>query len=327
MILLSLLACNDQFWLRTDGADLRVQVDGNVDSGTILLLLHGGPQGDGFTYNQGLASDLIEEEFGVAYFDQRGQGASRGAVGTPSIQQVADDTAALVRALKARYGADTEVWLYGHSWGGMLGTATILDTDIQPELAGWIDADGSHDYPLNDIYTLEMFVEVGTAEIEAGSDYSAEWGDIVDRAQTVLDRGEVREDDSYWMNSTAFEVEDYLDQVVYEEPLALGTMIRDWTFRPVSQITMKLPGAMAASALNTEAYETSYTDRLGEIEIPSLFLYGAYDFVTPSQLGQDAFDRVSGTATFSVLDGSGHSSMMNQPEAYAEEIITFVNEN
>ena len=57
-----------------------VFVEGNLNSNTFIILLHGGPGGDSHTYNTGITyfSDQMEEEFVMVYYDQRGSGTSMG---------------------------------------------------------------------------------------------------------------------------------------------------------------------------------------------------------------------------------------------------------
>lgn len=325
ILLLTTLACTpgDYWYFRTDGVDLPVRVEGNLDSGVILLLLHGGPGGSAVDYNYGLDTELLEAEFATAYFDQRTQGGTHGRYSADmlTIHQVATDTANLVDALRARYGDDTSVWLYGHSWGGMLGTATLLDTDA--DVDGWIESAGSHDYPLNDRYTAEMYIARGTEEIEAGSEHSAEWREIVDFASS-LDLDDISDDDSLQLNQYAFEAEGYVDlaEGAWGQESGILVALRNPTVKATSAVS----GLSGGSRLNMDAQDTSYTPRLNEIDVPSLFIYGDSDFVCPQQLGLDAYEAASTDAKeFVVLEESGHSLMVNQPEAYADALITFVN--
>lgn len=323
--LLLTLGCTpgDYWYFRTDGVDLPVRVEGNLDSGVVLLLLHGGPGGSAVDYNIGLDAELIEDTYAMAYYDQRGQGGTHGRFGTDSytVQQVADDNASLVRALRARYGDDTSVWLYGHSWGGMLGTATLLDTDA--DVDGWIESAGSHDYPLNDIYSAEMLLAAAAEEIEAGSEYTADWERIQRRVERILEDGEISDYESVDLNIMAYDAEGYVElaEGEYGEESYLGLLVGS----PISLLTAWWSGLDGSTLLNEDAQEISYTERLDEITVPSLFLYGDRDFICPPQLGRDAHERVSTEATeFILYEDAGHSLMINHPRQYAEDIIGFV---
>ena len=318
---------SDYWYFRTEGVDLPVRVEGKLDSGVILLMLHGGPGGSAVDYNYGYDTDLLEDAFAVAYFDQRSQGGTHGNYGAEmlTIQQVATDTANLVDALRDRYGQDKQVWLYGHSWGGMLGTATLLDTDA--DVDGWIEAAGSHDYPLNDVYTAQRFI-TQAADVALDSDVSqedAEFWDEVGAFAGGLDLEEISSADSLQLNQYGFEAESHVDLASSDE---FGSgLLRYMLLNPTVKSTSWFSGLWGGNALNDDAFTTSYTPRLGEIAVPSLFIYGDLDFVCPKELGQDGFNALEaqGIPTdFVVLEASGHSLMVNQPEAFAEEIITFV---
>ena len=325
--LLLTLGCTpgDYWYFRTDGVDLPVRVEGNLDSGVVLVMLHGGPGGSAVDYNIGLDAELIEDAYAIAYYDQRGQGGTHGRFDTASytVQQVADDNANLVRAIRARYSDDTSVWLYGHSWGGMLGTATLLDTDA--DVDGWIESAGSHDYPLNDTYSAEMLLSVAAEEIAAGGEYTADWERTQRRVERILEDDEISDYESVDLNIMAYDAEGYVElaEGAYGEESLLGLLVGN----PTSLLTAWWSGLDGSTLLNEDAQKISYTERLDEITVPSLFLYGDRDFICPAQLGRDAHDRVSTEATdFILYEDAGHSLMVNHPRQYAADIITFVEE-
>lgn len=320
-----MLGCTpgDYWYFRTDGVDLPVRVEGNLDSGVVLVMIHGGPGGSAVDYNLGLDAELLEDAFAVAYYDQRGQGGTHGNFDASryTIQQVADDNANLVRAIRARYGQDTSVWLYGHSWGGMLGTATLLDTDV--DVAGWIESAGSHDYPLNDIYTADMLTRVGQEELDAGTDYRSEWRTVIEDVERIVEDDEINDNEALDLNIMAGEVESYLDLPIgdFGDESILWYLLRN----PTVGLTSGWAGVTGSSRLNEDAQQTSYTERLGEITVPSLFVYGDLDFVCPKELGRDAYERVNTDATeYVVFEDAGHSLMVNFPRQYANTIIDFV---
>ncbi len=320
------LGCSDAdtWYFRTDGVDLPVRVEGNLDSGLVLLMLHGGPAGSSVYYNWGLDTELIEDEFAVAYYDQRGQGGTHGSYGwdTLTVAQLAEDNANLVQALRARYGEDLDVWLYGHSWGGMLGTATLLDTDA--EVDGWIEASGSHDYPANDIYTAELLLEIGAREIAEGSAYSARWRGIMETVEDSQLDG-IDRDEAVTNTWLGHEAEGLVEQYWADESVGEETLIEIVLRDPTAAITAAWSGWVPGRRVDLDAQSYAYTERLNEITIPSLFIYGDLDFVCPAQLGRDAYERVDTDAKeFVLFEDAGHSPMSNYPEEYAETIIEFV---
>jgi len=325
LFLLMILGCaqGDYWYFRTDGVDLPVRVEGNLDSGVFLLMLHGGPQGSAAYYNWGLDTEILEDAYAMVYYDQRGQGGTHGRFDEAAytVQQLADDNRNLVRAMYARYGDDSSIWLYGHSWGGMLGTATLLDTDA--EVAGWIESAGSHDYPLNDIYSAELLIEVGEKAVTDGGEYAEEWADVIARVESIQVDG-IDAEEGWPLNTIAIEASGYVEEVWPEnvdEESTLYILLND----PTAVATAWWSGRGAGKLVDDSALNLSYTDRLNEITVPSLFLYGSLDFVCPPQLGRDAYERVDTDATeFVVFEDAGHSLMANYPEEYADTIINFV---
>lgn len=316
---------DEVFYVRTHGADMPVYLHGNTASGAIVILLHGGPGDSGLGYRTGEYYKLLEKEFGVAYWDQRGQGGSHGhySVDDVTIARMVEDLHAVVRVLKYRFGEDYSLFIMGHSWGGTLGTAYMLHQDYQHEVKGWIEVDGAHDIPLLNKEAIKMFISIGTSEIQQGNHVS-KWTEIVNFALSV-DTNNISFDEGDQINEYAFQAEELLDKV-YPIPYSDISGFSNAFLQPTNPLTSSLAAINTDNLLYEEVETTSYTDELNSITIPCLFLWGKYDFVVPPYLGQSAFDRVSSTDKKLVLfEHSGHSPMDNEPEAFADEMITFVN--
>ena len=74
-----------------------------------------------------------------------------------------------------------------------------------------------------------------------------------------------------------------------------------------------------------EVVNNSFTPELHIIKIPCLFLWGKYDFVVPSTLGHDAYNRVSSAdKKIIIFEKSGHSPMLNQADEFVEAVSGFV---
>ena len=130
----------DVLYLRHKGADMPAHVYGNIPSKTFMILLHGGPGGNGLEYRGGRYVEDLEKEIAVVYWDQRGQGNSRGNghQETLNMDLLLDDLDQLVVMLKHQYGDDINLFLYGHSWGGTYGTKYMMSEARQVQFNGWI---------------------------------------------------------------------------------------------------------------------------------------------------------------------------------------------
>lgn len=312
----------ERFFFRTDGAELAVQIDGSIGSKTFILLLHGGPGGSGYEYNSGTYAAQLEEKYAMVYLDQRGQGASQGNydLETISLQQFSDDIYALSQFLKQKYGQDISLFLMGHSWGGTTGTHALLYTDVQDEIKGWIEVDGAHDIPLLNREALKMYLTIGKAEIANGNN-TDRWQEIVDFAAGV-DTLNISGGDGGQINRYGFEAEGLIEAV---NESTGGESSHSFWVSPIASLAAVSSGQATANAINLETESIAMTDLLDRISVPSLFLWGKYDFVVPPALGIGAFDRVnSQDKELVIFEHSGHSPMDTEPERFVAAVVGFV---
>ena len=85
------------------------------------------------------------------------------------------------------------------------------------------------------------------------------------------------------------------------------------------------------AALHKDSYlktiEASLSfDRSAEIDrisVPTLLLYGEHDRLTPPAIGQALHDRIAGSE-FAVIEGAGHLSNIERPEAFNAALLAFL---
>lgn len=313
----------DRFYFQQDGADLAVEVNGQINSGTFILLLHGGPGGGSYGYNSGLYSELLEEDYAMVYLDQRGQGASQGVypVEEITLQQFADDAYNLVRLLKARYGSESNIFLMGHSWGGTTGTYTLLNTPVEEEISGWIEVDGAHDIPMINKEAIKMFLSIGAEEIDAGKEVDS-WQEIIDFASGV-DTNNITVEDGGAINTHGYTAEGLLSQIeTSDTPVEYSHALLT---RPIFSLNTVFANMATSNAIVEETEATSLSSQLSEITTPALFLWGKYDFVVPPALGISAFNLFgSQEKELVIFEFSGHSPMDSEPELFVGAITKFV---
>lgn len=314
----------ERFYFRHDGADLAVQIDGNRASKTFILLLHGGPGGGSAAYNAGVYADRLEEQYAMVYMDQRGNGASQGnyAKSDLTLAQNSEDVVALAKFLKKRYGDDISLFLMGHSWGGMTSAHALIHTDIQSILKGWIEVDGAHDFGKNNIEAVKLFKVVGDESIAAGYQV-AYWNEVLERINQI-DTNAITDEDEGYMNSTGFEAEQRIEAIV--SPISGGEGPAYGILNsPDIGLAIYLSNNFGNPILNADSKENPLTDRLDEITIPSLFLWGKYDLVVPPALGESALERVNTPhKSMVIFEHSGHSPMSNEPDLFVDEVVKFV---
>jgi pimeloyl-ACP methyl ester carboxylesterase len=264
----------------------------------------------------------MEEKYAMVYLDQRGQGASQGNYNEADVtlQQFSDDIYALVKFLKQKYGQDISVFLMGHSWGGTTGTHALLNTDVQNEIKGWLEVDGAHDIPLLNKEAIKMFIEIGNQELTNGNN-TERWQAIVDFANGV-DTNNITIDEGGQINSFGFEAEGLIADIHEGEG---GTPSHGFLTSPIASVAGLLSGNLTASAILEETEAAAMTNEIGKITIPTIFLWGKYDFVVPPALAYTAFEKVNTTEKEVIIfEHSGHSPMDNEAELFASTVEQFV---
>ncbi len=310
-------------YLRNQGVDMPAYVYGNISSKTFVILLHGGPGGNGLEYRSGIYVEDLEKEVAMVYWDQRGQGNSRGNghKETLDMDLLLDDLDKLVTLLKNQYGSDISLFLFGHSWGGTYGTKYMMSQARQDQFKGWIEADGAHDIPRLNIEAIKMFITIGEDQIAKGTEVD-KWKEIVDFARGV-DTLNITDEIGGEINGHGHKAEGLLSEVKGGEYDGIQMPILR---NPTDPISGAVAGSFTANRLLSSGIENiALTDSLHKITLPSLFLWGKYDFVVPPQLGLDAVNGVSSAKKELIIyEHSGHSPMNGEGKEFASDILEFI---
>lgn len=310
--------------VRHKNADMPAYIFGNGTEKIFLITLHGGPGDLGLGFRSTMFKEQIESEYAVVYFDQRGSGMSQGSYDENgiNIDIMAEDVLALVQVIKKNYGDDSRFFMLGHSWGGTLGTATLLKD--QDEFLGWIELDGAHNPSGIYFEYLTTFERVADEQIALGN--SIEYWESVKELVYEVDRNSYSDDDFYKLNGESFDAERELESAGFiNEPNNDADLIFEYDiFAAIWNI-----GIIQSIFIDQGLFESvDYTPRLSEITIPSLFLWGKYDMVVPPIYGQQAFDSIGSTIKELVIfENSGHSPLASEPDLFAETVLRFMNDN
>ncbi len=286
--------------LSWDGHTTWYRVEGDLGGAKApLILLHGGP---------GVPHDYLESMREVAtrgrpvvFYDQLGCGRSEHLRDAPADFWTVDLFKRELAALIDHLGAGAGYHLYGQSWGGMLALEHALDHPsglksmiLANSLAStklWVkEADRPcADLPPDVQATLKKHEEAGTTDDDAYTE-----------AMFVFYNKHLCRLDPYpeeVMRSFAGMME---DNTVYStmwgpsEFTCTGDALKDW----------------------------DVTDRLGEIDIPTLILSGRHDESTPA-VNEPMRDRIAGSE-WVVLEQSAHMSHVEEKERTHELVEDFL---
>jgi pimeloyl-ACP methyl ester carboxylesterase len=299
----------DYFFLKNNGAVMPVWVRGNLNSGTILITVHGGPggTGHGFILSEGFKE--LEKSYTVVYWDQRFSGLSQGNPdkSTLTIEQFVDDVSKTVTLIEHKYPGK-KLFLLGHSWGGGLAAAYLGQNNNQSKFSGWIDVDGS---VRDDIEEQEIKKWILQRVPEHYNEDPEFWQFIVD-----------------WYDNHPFPL--YSDEEPYLYISALnGDAIKDPGY-PVAELVFSSPFSLAIYSNNVDqslGNGIDFTNEIRNIKIPSLIMWGKEDGILPDTLSFYTYNQLgTGISDKSVIriPGSAHSPFIDQPVIFAESVKQFI---
>ena len=135
----------------------------------------------------------------------------------------------------------------------------------------------------------------------------------------------ITEKESIEINYNGFEAEEWLTEDGVMSVSETGGNKVSYFFGPVNPLTSFLSGNITNFTLSNEIENTSLTSQLFKVTIPTLVLWGKYDFVVPPSLGFDTYNNISSVKKDIVIfEKSGHSPMSNEWRAYSDAIISFI---
>ena len=161
---------DNQFHVYHKQSYIQVRVRGNTASRKILLFVQGGPGSNSLDFAQVDFPEwrnTLEQEFAVAYYDQRGMGNRQGTFEMKEVttQDWIEDLHAVAAVLKQKY--DAQIYLMGHSYGGYLtlrymqhyGAKGIPTKDINNSGPATTDGDRTLRWQLRHTYLEESATE------------------------------------------------------------------------------------------------------------------------------------------------------------------------
>lgn len=314
----------DHFFLENNGATMPVYVEGNINSNKILIMVHGGPGDGALYYNTDEATNIAEKEFAMVYWDQRLAGITQGNKSDVSINAYTEDLGKLIFLLRSRYGHSKKIYLIGHSWGGLLVPLFLEEGNNQSQVSGWIQVDGVHDYALNDQVIRSSLIDFGNNEI-AAKHHVEDWQKIVDYCVGNDPKGNYHVGRK--LNGYAHEAEDLIGEISKGKSTfkTIKYLMREYRF-PITSFLSNGVYNNFIKKIDEQAYSEKVSSRLGSITLPTLLLWGKYDFVCPPAMGDEIRNNISSTdVTSKIFNNSGHNAMMNEPVAFWTAVTDWMN--
>lgn len=319
------------FHVKVDDANLPVWIKGNTASNKLLIFINGGPgltsldiaRADLFQW-----SDRLEEEVAMVYYDQRGCGNAQGKLNQNklTVEQYVTDLDAIILVLSHQY-PKANIYLMGHSFGGFVGASYLLTANLADKISGWVCIDGAYnfDYDLSWQYRKNFLSNIAREEIDKGLD-TMHWNAALDWVLSNP-RIETRQQKKEWGEFIGNPGE----RIIPEENLSIS--LRQYLGIGFASSYNPFPAYLSGNLeivndrLNADVEGVNLIQRVNEITLPSLFIWGRYDDLITPEEGQVVFDNL-GTAEqdkyFKLFENSSHEPNISAPNHFKEEVIEFV---
>lgn len=311
---------NDLFAVRSNGNDMLVKVVGNTESKVIILFVHGGPGEGSWIFEKNI--EQLKTHYGIALWDQGNSGSTQGNnSGVFTIDRFLEDLGKVVKVLKTRYNDGFKFYLMGHSCGGGFSAAYLAEANNQDDFQGFINIDGAHKLKSVKDYQLIELKKRADIEIEKGSTDPI-WQEALDFCESHNEIATI--DDFSALSLLCGDATAKIDSV------NLFTLIDPTTFFGNYSFFSYLSNWSSLWAkedfLKEIFWETDYSDKLSEITIPTVAIWGGFDVNCSKQLmGEDYINLVGSTdKTLVICEHSGHYPFVTEPVEFTNAVVLFI---
>jgi proline iminopeptidase len=278
-------------YINVDGGRIWYRVVGKGNK-TPILVLHGGPGVPGY-YLKPL--EALGADRKVIFYDQLGCGRSDHS--TDTTKMTTDHFVEELRTVVQHFDLK-EFYLYGQSWGTMLGTDYYLK------------------YPegIRAIILSSPAISIPMWLRDADTLLST----LPDSVQNII---RTNEQNKTYDSPAYLQAVDIYYQHFVARKLPWSPDI-DTAFAQVGKSYMYMWGPSEFTALGQlKTYDR--TNRLGEIKVPTLFMAGEFDEARPSTVKY--YQSLVPGAKFEVIKGSAHLTMQDKPEENNRVVMDFLN--
>ena len=291
------------------GEDLAMMIRGQDTGNPVLLFLAGGPGGSELgAMREHL--EVLEQDFVVATWDQRGSGKSYQQLDGASRltpERSVRDTVEVTEYLRERFGQD-KIYLAGQSWGTILGVQSVqrrpelyhafvgtgqmvspLETDriIYQDSVAWARRTGKDD-------VVKKLTDIGPPPYASILDYEP----ALSYEHEVYPYDHSRNSEGEGGFSENLLAEEY---TLLEQVHALGAFLDSF------------------SALYPQIQDVDFRRSATELAVPIHLVQGRHEARGRSELVRTWFEQLEAPAkTMTVLETSGHRPLFEQPERFRE---------
>jgi proline iminopeptidase len=316
----------DHFFLKNGDAVMPVFVNGNTKSKVFILYLHGGPGSSSLDTYQNKKSPftMLQKDFAVVNWEQRCSGASQGGCSNLNIAKYVEDLTQLIILMKVKYGNDIKLFLLGQSWGGALGIKYLAASNNQINIKGWIEVDGGHNVPRIILLVKEMITQIGNRQILQGNNAEV-WKENINKCNN-LDLSIA--DNILTLNRIAISCEQLIQNIDSVNSSINNSQAQDYFFSPIDFQSSIINSIQPFNEMKNELFTLDLTQNIKQITIPTLLIWGKYDFRVPPTLAKESvLDYASASKELIIFEKSAHNPYWSEPELFYKKTKLFIDAN
>jgi pimeloyl-ACP methyl ester carboxylesterase len=328
VICLLALSCSSRVnYIESDGALLPVMIKGKTDSKNYLIIIAGGPAGDGIMYHYVFPFfKKLEKEYKIVYYDQRGSGNAKGSptTSTYNLQQHAIDLNKIVLGIR-REDDNAKIYLVGYSYGGSIAMKYLGSREFDGNVSGFIMVSGAFDRKLQSQYQKKLTIEFLEQWVDEGYINSYEYLVTGFVCQPNMDN--CRKDSIETVKKVNKRFKKIGKASKYPvNVITIKNLLNYALFAPGSPIRSARNEAQNATYFQAEFDSLSVNNEL-KISSPILLMTGSLDTNVPYYDSEKLFSQVDTTVQnreLLILEKSGHLPMFTEPDLMTEAVRRFI---
>ena len=231
----------------------------------------------------------------------------------------------LIRTLGKRYGEDINVFIMGHSFGGLLSASYLATKNYQEKIKGWINVSGDFDVTKSNIDIVDRIIFFADKFIDVGENIT-DWQSIREEVGEIdITVYPLVYSDEKKLTKINQRMEPLL-QKYKNDPKYRQSEFNSLFMSPAPS-ALTLVGNLATSykSINKDLENYKLVNELPKITVPSLFCYGKYDFGNSPNVGLKVYNNVSSMSKELIIyEHSSHEAMLTEPDAFNSDIIKFI---
>lgn len=289
-----------------NGAKHQFMIRGKDKNNPIIIFVHGGPGCSEIPYVTKY-QDILEKDFTIVHYDQRGSGKSYSFFEDYSnitSQLLVSDLLAITDYISERF-EKKKILLVGHSFGTYI---ALQAAEKAPEkFTSYIGIGQMSDPIKNELNSLKYCLEQAH---KAGNYNDFEQ---LERLKSDIEKGTIITPRNYvrkygGASRLIDDNGDYLEGFLTHPEYNLLDVVRYFQGVSVSQ-----------DILLTESTKRPLPSLVKSIEIPCYFIMGQYDYMTTTESAKEYFDSIKAIEKeFILYSNSAHYPQFEEKEKFAE---------